>query len=47
MPESPETKGQGHTPITSPTPMAGGVAASLRESSRPHSNNNAGIAIVN
>ncbi|XP_045191623.1 protein CBFA2T1-like isoform X2 [Mercenaria mercenaria] len=42
MPESPETKGQGHTPITSPTPMAGGVAPGLRESTRPHSNNNAG-----
>ncbi|KAL4234036.1 Protein CBFA2T1 [Mactra antiquata] len=42
MPESPETKGQGHTPITSPTPMAGGVTPGLREASRPLSNNNHG-----
>ena len=40
MPESPETKGQGHiqTPITSPSPMAGGTAPGLRDVGRSTSN---------
>lgn len=42
MPESPETKGQSHTPITSPNPMAGGVNSGVRDPSRPPSNNNVG-----
>ncbi|XP_052817387.1 protein CBFA2T1-like isoform X1 [Mya arenaria] len=43
MPESPETKGHHQTPVTSPVPMTGGVAAPAhRDPARPLSNNNSG-----